>query len=221
MVARSRYSRHDVLVEGGRSWRPDGAAIRNYSCGQNRITARVSAERVELGRNFGVVCPGLDLALGELEPLIAFLRWWEAHRARCAAFYWTGAGHPPGWGGATAFYQAPGRVPQIRVAVKVMGKLRGEDFTGRDVRVRVDPPECVAGVARLVARVVRREERFGDLAGEEVGGVYQCGELRIEAERNHVTMRRGKRWIEIEPEEHLFLDRLLDVEQSGGGGNRS
>jgi hypothetical protein len=96
--------------------------------------------------------------------------------------------------------------------MKSMGKLKGEDFTGRDVRVRVDGPERVAGVADLEARVVRRGERLGDSVGEEVGGVYRCGEVRIEADRNSATLRRGKRWIAIEPEEHLFLERLLAVE---------
>ena len=215
MIARSRYDRHDALVEGGRSWRPDGAEIRNYTCGQNRITARVSAERVELERKLGVVCPGLDVALADLYPLVAFLGWWQEHRTGWAAFYWTGSGHPPGWGGASAFYQPPGRALQVRVAVQVMGKVQGEDFTGRDyVCASIRPPERVAGVADLVARVIRRGEKLGDPGGEEVGGIYRCGELGIEAERNGVTVRHGKRWIAIEPEEHLFLKRLLDVERA-------
>jgi hypothetical protein len=222
MLTRSRYDRHDVLVDRGRSWRPDGAEIRNYACGLNRITARISAEHVELKRKLGVVCPGVEIVLADLDALVAFLHWLEKHRTRWAAFYWTGTGHPPGWGGATAFYQRPGRVRPIRVAAKVMGKVRGEDFTGHDVPVRVDPPERVAGVAALMARVVRRGERLGD-PGEEVGGVYRCGELGIEAARNSVTVRRGKHWIEIEPEEHLFLERLLLVhpDSSSPSGTRT
>ncbi len=174
----------------------------------------MSAERVKLERNFGVVCPGIDVELTELGPLVVFLRWWRRHRTRWAAFYWTGAGHPPGWGGATAWYQPRGSAPSIRVAMKAMGKLKGNDFTGRNVRVRVDPPERIAGVADLDARVVRRGERLGDPDGEEVGGVYRCGDFRIEADRNSATVRRGKRWIEIDPGEHAFLERLLIVERA-------
>ncbi len=215
MIARSRNDR-DVLVESGRSWRPDGTEIREYTCGFDRIAARVGAKRVELKRKHGVMCPGLELALGDLEPLIALLRWWKQHRTRWAAFYWTGAGHPPGWGGETAFYQPPGRAPKLRVAMKVRGKLEGENLTGRNVRVRAVPPKRVAGVADLVQRVVRRGERLGDPAGEEVGGVYRCGELRVEADRNSVTVKRGRRWLAIEPNEHLFLERLAAVECARG-----
>jgi hypothetical protein len=213
MIARSRSVRHDVLVEGGRSWASDGTAVRNYSCGWDRIAARVCGKRVELKRKLGVVCPGLDISLAELVPLVAFLRWWERHRTRWAAFYWTCAGHAPGWGGATAFYQAPGATPELRVAMKGMGGLRGFDFTGRDVRVRVSPPKRVVGIADLEARVIRRGERLGDPAGEEVGGVYRCGELRFKADRNSVTVKRGRRWINFEPEERRFLERLLAVER--------
>lgn len=213
MIVRSRYDRHDVLVEGGRSWRADGAEIRTYTCGWDRIAARVGAEGIELERKLGVMCPGLAVALPELELLVGFLRWWEQHQIRWAAFYWTGAGHPPGWGGATAFYQPPGGAPQVRVAMKVMGKLQGDGFTGRDVHVRVEPAERVAGGAEQEARVVRRGERLGDPAREEVGGVYRLGGLRLEADRNSVTVKRGRRWIDIEPEESLFLERLLAVER--------
>src|SRR5258706_10181061 len=145
MDARSRYDRHhDVLVESGRSWRSNGIEVRNYVCGWDRIAARVSAEHVELERRFGLICPGLTLAFAELEPLVVFLRWWHRHRTRWAAFYWTGAGHPPGWGGGTAWYQPRGAAPAVRVATKAIGKLHGEDFTGHNVRVPVDPPDHVA-----------------------------------------------------------------------------
>ena len=197
MANRSRYDRCDVLVDRGRSWRPDGAEVRNYSCGWDRLAARVCAERVDLERRRGVICPGIGIMLAELEPIVVFLGWWERHRTRWAAFYWTGAGHPPGWGGATAFFQPPGAAHQVRVAEKVMGKVRGEAFVGRDVRVRVHPPERVAGVADQDARVFRRGERLGNPAGEEVGGVYRCGELCIEADRNSVTLRGVADWIEI------------------------
>ncbi|MBK7583744.1 MAG: hypothetical protein IPI67_26570 [Myxococcales bacterium] len=179
----------------------------------DRIAARVCGGRVELKREFGVVCPGLDITLAELVPLAAFLRWWERHRTRWAAFYWTGTGHPPGWGGETAFHQAAGASPPVRVATKGMGGLQGSDFTGRDVRVRVLPPKHVAGIAVLEASVVRRGERLGNPAGEEVGGVFRCGDFRVKADRDSVTVKRGRRWIAFEPEEHLFLERLLAVER--------
>jgi hypothetical protein len=74
MNARARYDSRDVLVESGRSWRSNGAVVRNYVCGWDRIAARVSAERVELKRQFGVVCPGINVALAELDQLVVFLQ---------------------------------------------------------------------------------------------------------------------------------------------------
>ncbi|MBK8997392.1 MAG: hypothetical protein IPM35_16815 [Myxococcales bacterium] len=187
MIVRSRGTRRDVLVERGRSWRADGTPVRNYTCGLDRLAARVCGDRVVLRRKFGVMCPGLDLTLAELAQVIAFLRWWDKHRTSWSAFYWTGEGHPPGWGGATAFYKPPGAAPRVRVATSFMGGMSGTNFTGRDVRVRVAPPGRVADLADHVARVVRRGERLGDPAGEEVGGVFRCGQLRIEARRDSVT----------------------------------
>lgn len=212
MIARSRGTRRDVLVERGRSWRADGTPVRNYTCDQGRIAASVCGDQVELRREFGVLCPGIDLTLAELAQLVSFLRWWEEHRMRWSAFYWTGAGHPPGWGGETAFYQARGTAAPVRVATRGMGGMSGANFTGRDVRVRVAPPVRVADVADHVARVIRRGERLGDPAGEEVGGVFRCGELRIEAKRDSVTAKRGRRWIALEPGELQFLECLLAVE---------
>jgi hypothetical protein len=203
-----------VLVERGRSWKADGTEVRRYTCGWKRIAARVTGDRVKIKRKLGVMCPGIVVALAELESLVTFLRWWERHQTRWAAFYWTCSGHPPGFGGESAFYQPPGRGRQVRVAMRSMGTLEGEDFTGQDVRVQVDPHERVAGVADLEARVFRRGERHGDPAGEEVGGVYRCGDLRLKADRNSVTVKRGKQWVEIEPDEYLFLDRLLAVERA-------
>lgn len=212
MIAQPRGTRLDVLVERGRSWRADGTVVRKYSCGSDRIRARVCGEHVGLKRNFGVLCPGLDVTLSELARLVVFLLWWEKHRTRWSAFYWTGAGHPPGWGGETAVYQPPGAAPRVHVATRGMGGMRGADFTGRDVRVRVTPAQLVADVADHVARVIRRGERLGDPAGEEVGGVFRCGELRVEARRESMAVKRGRRWIALEPEEREFLERLLAVE---------
>lgn len=212
MIPHPRDTRGDVVVERGRSWRADGTVVRRYSSASDRIRARVCSERVGLKRNFGVLCPGLALRLDELARLVAFLQWWEKHRARWSAFYWTGAGHPPGWGGETAFYQARGAAAPVRVATRGMGVMFGVDFTGREVRVRVAPPERVADVADHVARVVRRGERLGDPAREEVGGVFLCGDLRIIARRDSVTVKRGRRWIAFEPDERRFLERLLAVE---------
>lgn len=212
MIARSRGTRRDVLVERGRSWRADGTSVRNYTCGQDRLGARVCGDRVELRREFGVLCPGLDLTFTELAQLVAFLRWWEKHRTGWSAFYWTGAGHPPGWGEETAFYQARGATAPVRVATRGMGGMRGADFTESDVRVRVAPSKRVADVADHVARVIRRGERLGDPAGEEVGSLFRCGELRIETRRDSVDVKRGRRWIALEVEERQFLERLLAVE---------
>lgn len=210
----SSDDRDVVLVERGRSWRSDGAEVRTYTCGWNRIVARVCAERVQIRRKRGVVCPGLELTFGDLDRLTTFLRWWDQHRTRWAAFYWTGEGHPPGWGSETAFYQPPGNVPRVRVAMKVLGKLQGEDFTGHDEVVPAAPPERVADVAVLQKRVWRRGERFGDPAGEEIGGIYRCGELCVEADRHVVTVKRAKKWLVIEPSEHRFFERLLAVESA-------
>ncbi|MBK9129434.1 MAG: hypothetical protein IPM13_16820 [Phycisphaerales bacterium] len=212
MIARSRGTRRDVLVERGRSWRADGTPVRNYTCGLGRLAARVCGDQVVLRRKFGVMCPGLDLTLAELAQLVSFLRWWEEHRTGWSAFYWTGAGHPPGWGAETAFYQARGTTAPVRVAIRDMGGTKGADFTGRDVRVRIAPPQRVADVADHVARLIRRGERFGDPAGEEVGGIFRCGELRVEARRGSVEVKRGRHWISLEPAERQFLERLLAVE---------
>jgi hypothetical protein len=212
MIARSRYSGRDVLVERGRSWRRDGAEVRKYTCGWDRISASVCGERIALRRKLGVVCPGLDIVRTQLSSLIAFLRWWERHRTRWSAFYWTGAGHPPGWSGATAYYQPAGSAQKIRVAMKCIDGLRGDDFTGRDIYVPVRPPHRVGGVAILLSRVIRREERLGERRGEEVGGVYRCGQFRVDASRNSVTIKRGRNWVDIEPGEWRFFERLLAIE---------
>jgi hypothetical protein len=210
--ARNQRAR-DVLFERGRSWRADGAEIRHYAGSGDRIVARVGVDRVELARKVGVVCPGLAVTLAELQPLVAFLRWWHRHRSRWAAFYWSGAGYPPGFGSA-AYYQPRGGAPRLRVATRLMGKLDGEDFTGADVRERAIASRPVAGAAGLEARVIRRGERFGDPAGEPVGALYRCGRLRLEANRNSVTVRRGKQWVQLEPQDGVFLERLIAVTEA-------
>ena len=204
----------DVLVTCGRRWRADGIPVNSYRCGWNRIRARVAAGDVRLTRNLGRVGTGISVSLDELEPLITLLRWYGTQRLSWSAFYWSGHGNVPGWGFAGAFYQPPGDARQVEVASKAYGKLRGEDFTGEDVRIRVDPPERVADVADLVARIVRKGERFGNRAGEQVGAVYHLGTLVIDAKRMELVLRRGKEWISLEDGEELFLERLLSIERA-------
>jgi hypothetical protein len=200
---------NDALVERGRSWTREGIEIRNYADGSNRITARVSSDGVLLARRLGVVCPGLEVTFVELAQLAVFLRWWEAHRTGWAAFYWSGAGFPPGYG-AQAIYQPPGSKPRTIVARRVLGKLEGEDFIGRDELEEVDRPVRVAGTIDQVSRVIRHGERVGNPAGEESGGLYACGSLSFEADRIGTSVRRGKQWILFEPADSIFLERLLD-----------
>ena len=82
------------------------------------------------------------------------------------------------------------------------------------MRIRVDPPERVADVADLVARIVRKGERFGNRAGEQVGAVYHLGTLVIDAKRMELVLGRGKEWISLEDGEDLFLERLLSIERA-------
>ena len=213
--SRSRYARKGVLIEEGRTWLADGKEVRRYTCGWRRLVVSVIGRRVAIARECGVVCSGITLSFVEVERVAAFLAWWHGHRVTWAAFYWSGAGHPAGFGSATAWYQASGGQKAVRVASMTMKKLSaGKDFVGHDVTVVVDPPVRVPGRAKLVARVVRRGERFGDPAGEEVGGHFRMGTLELDADRNDVRVTRGEHEIVFEPEEHLVLERLLVVERT-------
>jgi nitroreductase len=101
-----------------------------------------------------------------------------------------------------------------------MGKLSGDDFVGCDEIENLDLPVRVVGTTH-VSRVIRRGERFGNADGEEIGGVYVCGALALEADRNGVDVCRGEQWMHLEPRDRIFIERLLDdgivFEQRGVG----
>ena len=210
------------LVEVARAHHGAGAATRCYFWSTGRICATVGSGRIRIRRRYGTIGSSrrsntLRLDRGELGLLRAACRDWLRRRERWAAFYYSCAGFPAGFGRA-CYYQAPGKRGQlVTVGRFTPGGTRGEDLRGKDEVVRLPTPRWIAEGVRHVGEIWRRGERYGPAAGSLVGLRYRLGDrLTVDARREGARVwRRGGSDVHLEPDEEPFVAALLDVTRRG------
>jgi len=211
------------LVEGIRSWLPDGRETREFMV-NGRLNANVTDDRVTLQRRFGSTMPGrapLKLSFDELETLIALIEHWHARRDRWPTWFINRQpshqiGHNIGW------YQAPGAEEKPRQIGKA---LYGPDqasetlklLPGRERVVRVWAPTLIVAGFTRTARI-RRVGVPGDPRGVLVGAVYRHADgtrVRMKRDELRISRKRALLWIERHDMHGLkILSRVLRGETS-------
>jgi hypothetical protein len=218
------FARGDAprLFELGRAIGRGAPTTTTYAWSSGRICATRGSGWVRIKRRMGVVGPGITLHDDELCALAGVARRWAAVRQKWAAFYYSGAGYPPGFGSG-CYYQAPGaRGKRVTIGVSGLGR-RGRGLEGRD---EIRRPARVARSrkgAELLGEIWRRGERFGPRAGSLVGERYAIGaDLRVEVRRHElcVSRRRTEDEVVIEPDETELVAALLELIDGGSEQDR-
>lgn len=202
------------LVEVSRALTRGRVATTGYFWSSGRISATVGTHGVHVRRRSGVTSPGLELEAATIQRLALACREWSRRREEWAAFYDSGSGYPPGYGGGACYYQAPGRGGD-RITVGRRGCLghgqEGADLVGTEEVVAVAPQRRQRAV--VVGELWRRGERQGPEAGSLVGLRYELGAgVYFDARRRgaRVWHERGGN-VDFEPGEEAFVAALLEV----------
>lgn len=213
LLARARgRGRSEKLVQVIVRGVTDSTAIWYWTT--HRIRALVRDGTAHVARHRGQVGDGLGLCLDleELRRVASACDVWERTRDEWAAFFSSAAGLPGGYG--TAFYyRPPGAGAQlVSIGRQLMGHRRGGELVGRDERVKLSPSAIVAPNVRAVAEIWRRGEAHGPAEGSLVGRRYTLGHgLAIDAQREELRIRRGRRELVLEKDEGPFIRALVDV----------
>lgn len=199
----------DVLEEaGGGLVEIARGARRVFLWGEGRLWASMNGRGVRLRRRLGVVGPGIRLTWAELEAVARLARTWSRLRDGWHAFYFSCAGYPGGFGGAT-YRLAPGRRSRAeRIGVETVYGRSGGRLAGRDE----ERPTRRRGWAAEIWRVGEPRTPKG---GVLTGLVARLpGGLEARLERMSLDLRRGEEEVEIEPGEEGMLGAL----RGRGGG---
>lgn len=182
------------LVEVARALRGPASTI-GYLWSTGRIRATVGADFVRIERRLGEMGDGpVTLGLCELAALDAACSDWAKRRDGWAAFYYSGGGHPPGFGGGSEFYQPPGEGSQrVRLATQSMGRRTGEGLLGSEEAVPIPSPVHLSPDVRIEDELWRPGERHGPREGSLVGMVYRLSgtKLAFEARRDGGDLQVG------------------------------
>ena len=215
----------DILeVAGGRRDRPQliqvghalvqGRATTGYFWSDGRIGATVGPGWVRIDRRRGVVGDGIRIDTRTLRVLVNVCSDWAHVRDGWAAFYYSSAGFPPGYGGYKCYYQAPGKSGTLTVVGRrapMSGKREGKELVGKDEVVPI--AHRPVGYPAIVAEIWRCGEQHGPAAGSLVGLRYKIDrDTYVDAHRNEARVwrkRRGVVW--LEPGNESFVAALLDV----------
>ena len=210
------------LFEFGRTIAGGKPATTTYVWSTGRIGAARSAGRTRIKRRLGAVGPGITLGDDELRAVAGVTEHWARVRDEWAAFYYSSAGYPPGYGGG-CYYQAPGALAErVTIGVSVLGRrgpgLEGSDEVRRPTRARHSPPG-----ASLLGEIWRCGERFGPAAGSLVGERYGIGaRLIVEARRQELRLSRAaEQEVVIERAEAAFIVSLLELIEPGADTDRT
>ena len=183
--------RSPQLIEVGCALIKGRRATVGYFWSNGRIGATAGAGWVQIDRRWGVQGRPLRIDLATLAVLDQACRAWVRQRDRWAAFYGSGAGYPPGWGGYASYYLPPGK-DSARVTVGRVGCLGhnrvGEDLVGKDQVVVLDRPRRTGRVP-IVAELWRRGEKHGPPEGSRIGARFQIADgVYLDAKRNDARL---------------------------------
>jgi hypothetical protein len=206
------------LVQVGAALRRGRPATAGCFWSTGRVFATVGAGWVRIRRRWGNVgehphSNELRLAVPELRAVDVACRDWARRRDAWAAFYYSSAGYPAGYGRA-CYYQAPGkRGERITIGTHVGALQGGEGLGGRDAFVRLKARVKFRGGIAAVAEIWRRGERFGPKDGSRIGLRYLLRPgLYLDAKREEARVwRRGGGEVFLEPGEEAFVAALLSV----------
>lgn len=214
----SRYQR-PRLVEVGRTLVGGKAQRRIFVWSTRRIGASFGDGRISIDRQLGLVGKGpVDLTIAGLGALNSACADWKDRRDGWAAFWASSAGYPAGFGGAW-YYQAAGKTSRrIKVGSSTIGGKEGREFVGKDERRALAKPLAIARGVEIEAEIWRVGESFGNPKGEKIGVVYRLADAaRFEAQRHEAILRKGSRFIGIEPDdEERFVEELLAAVRTRG-----
>jgi hypothetical protein len=170
-----------------------------------RVWGAVRGARVTIDRELGTMGDPIDFPAAEIARLARFTRWWERERHRWSAFYFSCAGFPGGYGGAT-YHWRPGRRSEPRqIGRETIGGRSGFSLKGREALRAPTPCSSPLRVAHDLWRV---GEAVGAPSGERVGVVARLGGLELRVRRQEIEIRRGRRRLFLEEDEGAFLRAL-------------
>ncbi len=183
-----------------------------YAWSTGRIYAARGAGWTRIKRRLGVVGPGITLNDAELRAVAGVSELWARVRDDWAAFYYSSAGYPPGYGGG-CYYQAPGTLAErVTIGVSILSRrgpgLEGKEEIRQPTRARRSPSG-----ATLHGEIWRCGERYGPAAGSLVGERYRIGaRVIVEARRQDLRVSRGTAQdVVIERSEAAFIVSLLEL----------
>ena len=202
------------LIEVGRAIGRGHDATTGYFWSTGRIGATVGPDWVRIRRRLGVSTDGIKLDAETVRSLAIACRAWSRCRDQWAAFYYSGGGFPPGYGGGISYYEAPGKHGE-KIKIGGIGCLGhnkwGADLVGTEEVVPIEPRRLKP--ANAVAEIWRRGERQGPPTGSQVGLRYDLGKnVFLDARRNDARIwRRHGGDVYLEPAEESFAAALLHV----------